>query len=31
MQEEIDSIEKNNACELVDLPKDWKVVGCKWV
>ena len=31
MKEEIDSLEKNKAWELVDLPKDRKIVGCKQV
>ena len=31
MREEIESIEKNHVWQLIDLPKDWKVVECKWV
>lgn len=31
MKEELDSIEKNNTWSLVDLPKDRKAIGCKWV
>ena len=29
MKEEMDSLEKNNTWELVKLPKDRKIVGCK--
>jgi len=31
MKEEMDSLEKNKTWELVKLPKDRKMVGCKWV
>ena len=31
MKEEMDSLEKNKTWELVELPKDRKLVGCKWV
>ena len=31
MKEEMDSLEKNETWNLVELPKDRKVVGCKWV
>ena len=31
MKEEMDSMEKNKTWELVELPKDRKFVGCKWV
>ena len=31
MREEIESIEKNQVWQLVDLPKDRKAIGCKWV
>ena len=31
MKEEMDSLEKNKTWELVELPKDRKTVGCKWV
>ena len=31
MKEEMDSLEKNEIWDLVELPKDRKVVGCKWV
>ena len=27
----MDSLEKNKTWELVELPKDRKIVGCKWV
>jgi hypothetical protein len=30
IKEEIDSMEKNQTWDLVELPKDRKVVGCKW-
>ena len=30
MKEEMDSLEKNKTWDLVELPKDRKVVGCKW-
>ena len=31
MKEETDSLEKNETWELVELPKDRKTFGCKWV
>ena len=31
MKEEMDSLEKKETWELVKLPKDRKMVGCKWV
>ena len=31
MKEEMDSLEKNKTWELIELPKDIKIVGCKWV
>ena len=31
MEEEMHSIEKNETWELVELPKDKKCIGCKWV
>lgn len=31
MKDEISFIEKNNVWELIDLLKDWKAIGCKWV
>ena len=31
MKEEMDSMEKNEIWELVELPKDRKIIGCKWV
>jgi hypothetical protein len=31
MQEEMDSLERNKTWDLVELLKDMKVVGCKWV
>ena len=31
MKEEMDSLKKNKTWELVELPKDRKIVGCKWV
>ena len=31
MNEEIESIEKNNTWELVKLPKEHKSIGVKWV
>ena len=27
----MDSLEKNKTWELVELPKDRKTIGCKWV
>jgi hypothetical protein len=31
MKQEMDCLEKNKTWDLVELPKDRKVVGCKWV
>ena len=31
MNDEIDSMKRNNVWELCDLPKKRKVIGCKWV
>ena len=31
MKEEMDCLEKNKILELVEVPKDRKNVGCKWV
>ena len=31
MKEEFSSLQKNNTCELVDLPLGRKLVQCKWV
>ena len=31
MKEEMDALEKNKIWDLVEVPKDIKVVGCKWV
>jgi hypothetical protein len=31
MDEEIDSIERNNTWDLVNLPKGKKSIGVKWV
>ena len=31
MSEEIESLHKNQTCELVKPPKGQKIVGCKWV
>ncbi|UYV69497.1 hypothetical protein LAZ67_6003814 [Cordylochernes scorpioides] len=30
MNEELNSLEKNNVWELTPLPKDKKIIGCKW-
>jgi len=30
MKEEIDALEMNGTWDLVELPKDRKIVGCKW-
>ena len=30
MQEELDMIEKNGTCQLVDKPRNRKVIGVKW-
>lgn len=31
MKEEMDALQINKTWDLVELPKDKKVVGCKWV
>ena len=31
MKEEMDALERNKTWDLVELTKDRKVVGCKWV
>ena len=31
MKVEMDALEKNETWELVELPKEKKLVGCKWV
>ena len=31
MKVEMDALEKNGTWELVELPKEKKLVGCKWV
>ena len=31
MKEELKSMDQNNFWDLVELPKDCKKVGCKWV
>jgi hypothetical protein len=31
MKEEMDALERNKTWDLLELPKDKKVVGCKWV
>jgi hypothetical protein len=31
MKEEMDFLERNKTWDLVEIPKDRKVVGCKWV
>jgi hypothetical protein len=31
MKEEMDSLERNKTWDLVELPKDTKFFGCKWV
>jgi hypothetical protein len=31
MEEEYESIMKNNTCELTELPKHKKPIGCKWI
>jgi len=29
--DEIDGIKKNNTQELSELPKEWKIIGVKWI
>jgi hypothetical protein len=31
MKEELDALHKNNTWDMVDLPPEESVVGCKWV
>ena len=31
MNEEIESLQKNHTWQLVEKPKNQKIVGCKWV
>ncbi|RDX86836.1 hypothetical protein CR513_31779, partial [Mucuna pruriens] len=31
MKEEIEALEKNSTWEIVDRPKDKRVVGCRWI
>jgi len=31
MREEMDAFERNSTYEIIDKPKDKRVVGCKWV
>ena len=31
MEQEMKSLERNQTCDLVNLPKDFKVIGCRWV
>jgi hypothetical protein len=31
MNEEMESIKKNDTCDLVDLPKEKECIGVKWV
>ena len=31
MEKEMESLKKMGTWTLKDLPKDWKVIGCKWV
>jgi hypothetical protein len=31
MEEEYEYIMKNNTCELTELPKHMKPIGCKWI
>ena len=31
MQEELDSLKQNQAWEIVPIPKDRKLIGCRWV
>jgi hypothetical protein len=31
MEQEMESLDRNQTWELVDLPKDSKAIGCKWV
>ncbi|RDX97963.1 putative mitochondrial protein, partial [Mucuna pruriens] len=31
MKEEMEALEKNSTWEIVDRPKDKRVVGCRWI
>lgn len=31
MLDEMESLKKNNRCELVQLPREKRVISCKWV
>lgn len=31
MEEELKSIQHNKVSELIDLPKGFKSIGCKWI
>ena len=31
IDEEINALEKNSACEIIDVPNNKKMVGCKWL
>jgi len=31
MMEEMNSLRKNDTWELIELPKEKKTIGCKWV